>query len=111
MNDERLPPALVEGLLRFCEGDFSHRLPRTRTRDQEDTIAFFVNTIGEEFGRLLDETRAHEERLARVMQRLSETLLAVAAGDFSVQVERDFSGDSPDVLGFLVNNTITELGR
>lgn len=107
---DKLPPALVEGLLRFCQGDFSYRLPRTRTRDQEDTIAFFVNTIGEEFGRLIDQTRSQEERLARTMEKLSDALLTVAAGDFAVQVERDYSGDSADVLAFLVNQTITELG-
>jgi diguanylate cyclase (GGDEF)-like protein len=111
MSDSKLPPTLVDGLLRLCQGDFAYRLPRTRTRDQEDTIAFFVNAIGEELGRILQETRAQEERLARLVERLSEALLAVVAGDFSVQVERDFSGDAPDVLAFLVNNTVTELGR
>ena len=57
------------------------------------------------------ETRAQEEKLASLVDRLSEALQAVAAGDFSSQVERDFSGDSSDVLAFLVNNTIAELGE
>ena len=110
MTELKLPPTLVDGLLRLCQGDFSFRLPRTNRRDQEDTIAFFVNTIAEELERILRETRAQEEKLASLVDRLSEALQAVAAGDFSAQVERDFSGDSSDVLAFLVNNTITELG-
>ena len=110
MSDDKLPPKLVEGLLKLCEGDFAHRLPRTGKRDQEDTIAFFVNSIGAELGHIIERTRAQEERLTRFVDRLSEALLAVAAGNFSVQVQRDFSGDSADVLAFLVNNTVTELG-
>jgi diguanylate cyclase (GGDEF)-like protein len=110
MSDPRLPPTLVEGLLKLCQGDFAHRLPRTGARDHEDTIAFFVNSIGEELGRNIEATRVQEERLMLLVDRLSEALLAVAAGNFSVQVERDFSGDSADVLSFLVNNTVTELG-
>jgi diguanylate cyclase (GGDEF)-like protein len=110
MTELKLPPTLVDGLLRLCQGDFSFRLPRTHRRDQEDTIAFFVNSIAEELERILRETRAQEEKLAALVDRLSEALQAVAAGDFSSQVERDFSGDSSDVLAFLVNNTIAELG-
>jgi len=110
MTELKLPPTLVDGLLRLCQGDFSFRLPRTHRRDQEDTIAFFVNSIAEELERILRETRAQEERLAALVDRLSEALQAVAAGNFSSEVERDFSGDSSDVLAFLVNNTIAELG-
>jgi diguanylate cyclase (GGDEF)-like protein len=110
MTELKLPPTLVDGLLRLCQGDFSFRLPRTHRRDQEDTIAFFVNSIAEELERILRETRAQEEKLARLVDRLSEALQSVAAGNFSSQVERDFSGDSSDVLAFLVNNTIAELG-
>ena len=110
MSDDKLPPMLVDGLLKLCEGDFAHRLPRTGKRDEEDTIAFFVNSIGGELGRIIENTRAQEERLSRLVDKLSEALLAVAAGNFAVQVERDFSGDSADVLAFLVNNTVTELG-
>jgi len=110
MSDDKLPPMLVDGLLKLCEGDFEHRLPRTGKRDEEDTIAFFVNSIGAELGHIIERTRAQEERLSRLVDKLSEALLAVAAGNFAVQVERDFSGDSADVLAFLVNNTVTELG-
>jgi diguanylate cyclase (GGDEF)-like protein len=109
MTETKLPPILVEGLLRLCQGDFSFRLPRTHRRDQEDTIAFFVNTIADELERILRDARSQEEKLARLVDRLSAALQAVAAGDLTVQVERDFSGDSADVLAFLVNNTVTEL--
>ena len=44
MTELKLPPTLVDGLLRLCQGDFSFRLPRTNRRDEEDTIAFFVNS-------------------------------------------------------------------
>jgi diguanylate cyclase (GGDEF)-like protein len=110
MTEHKLPPILVEGLLRLCQGDFSFRLPRTNRRDQEDTIAFFVNTIAEELERILRETKSQEEKLARLVDTLSRALQDVAAGDLTVQVERDFSGDAADVLAFLVNNTVTELG-
>jgi diguanylate cyclase (GGDEF)-like protein len=110
MTEHKLPPILVEGLLRLCQGDFSFRLPRTNRRDQEDTIAFFVNTIAEELERILRETKSQEEKLARLVDTLSQALQDVAAGDLTVQVERDFSGDAADVLAFLVNNTVTELG-
>ena len=110
MTEHKLPPVLVDGLLRLCQGDFSFRLKRTHRRDEEDTIAFFVNTIAEELERILRETRAQEEKLAHFVERLSQALQEVAAGDFGIEVERDFSGDSSDVLAYLVNNTIAELG-
>lgn len=108
---QQLPPELVEGLLRLCEGDFSFRMPRSRTRDATDTAAFFVNSIAEELERILRESQDQEARLAGFVDRMSSTLIAVAGGDFSAQVDRDFAGDPPDVLAFLLNNTVTELGR
>lgn len=105
-----LPPTLVEGLLRLCEGDFAFRMPRSRTRDTTDTAAFFVNTIAEELERILRESQQQEARLAQFVDRMSNALIAVAAGDFGAEVERDFAGDPPDVLAFLLNNTIAELG-
>jgi diguanylate cyclase (GGDEF)-like protein/PAS domain S-box-containing protein len=49
-------------------------------------------------------------RLQDIIQRVSEALVRVAAGDFTVQVDRDFRGDAVDVLACLVNNTIGQLG-
>jgi histidine kinase len=42
---------------------------------------------------------------------LTHVLLAVAQGDFSARVERDYSGDAVDVLAFLVNSTAAEVGE
>jgi diguanylate cyclase (GGDEF)-like protein len=50
-----------------------------------------------------------EQRLAEFVDRVSETLIRVAGGDFTAQVERDFGGDAADVLAYLVNNTVAEL--
>ena len=55
-------------------------------------------------------SQEQERRLAEAVENLSGALTRVAAGNFSVQVDRDFSGDSADVLAYLVNNTIAELG-
>jgi diguanylate cyclase (GGDEF)-like protein/PAS domain S-box-containing protein len=109
LNPEALPAALVDGFFRLCQGEFGYRLPRTLRRDSDDTVAFFFNTIAEELERLLRTSRQREDRLTRTVAHLSDALVRVAAGDFNVQVERDYGGDPTDVLAFLVNNTITEL--
>ena len=109
-HHESLPPELVEALLRLCQGDFAYRLPRSRARDDRDTAAFFVNAIAEELERVRVTSQEQERRLADFMDRISDTLIRVAAGDFSAAVERDFAGDAPDVLAYLVNNTVAELG-
>jgi diguanylate cyclase (GGDEF)-like protein/PAS domain S-box-containing protein len=109
LGRDALPAALVDGFFRLCQGEFDYRLPRTMLRDADDTAAFFFNTIAEELERLLRTSRQREDRLARTISHLSEALVRVAAGDFDVQVDRDYGGDAADVLAFLVNNTITEL--
>jgi diguanylate cyclase (GGDEF)-like protein len=111
VSDSGIPPALVDGLLKLCQGDFKHRLPRTWKRDEEDTIAFFINSIAAELERILDTSKAKEVRLSGLVDQLSKALIKVAAGNFGTQVQRDFAGDSADVLAFLVNSTITELGK
>jgi diguanylate cyclase (GGDEF)-like protein/PAS domain S-box-containing protein len=107
---DAVPTALVDGFFRLCQGEFHYRLPRTMSRDRDDTTAFFFNTVAEELERLLRTSRQREDRLARTVAYLSDALVRVAAGDFTVQVHRDYGGDATDVLAFLVNNTITELG-
>ena len=104
---DAVPAALVDGFFHLCQGEFGYRLPRTLNRDRDDTAAFFFNTIAEELERLLRTSRQREDRLARTVAHLSDALVRVAAGDFSVQVARDYGGDATDVLAFLVNNTIT----
>ena len=110
LSRDPIPASLVDGFFRLCQGEFDFRLPRTNAGDADDTAAFFFNTIAEELERLLRTSRQREDRLARTVAHLSEALVRVAAGDFTVQVERDYGGDSADVLAFLVNNTISELG-
>ena len=105
-----LHPSLIEAFLALCQGDFSLRMPRTNTRDEQDTAAFFFNTIAEELERILRASRDQEQRLASAVDRLSRALTQVAAGDLTVQVERDFRGDPIDVLASLVNSTINDLG-
>ena len=62
---DSIPPILIEGFLRLCEGDFSHRLPRSLLRDKDDTAAFFFNAIAEELDRILTLSREQEKRIAR----------------------------------------------
>ena len=96
--------------MRLSQGDFSHRMPRSLRRDTEDTAAFFVNAIAGELERIMRSTRAQEERLKASVEQLSQALTRFASGDFAAQVPRDYSGDAADVLAFLVNNTILEIG-
>lgn len=104
-----LSPELVDAFLRLCQGDFSYRLPRTLTRDAADTGAFFFNSIAEELERILRESKDHEERLTEAVERFSVALTRLAAGDFDIELERDFRGDGVDVLAFLINNVAGEL--
>jgi diguanylate cyclase (GGDEF)-like protein/PAS domain S-box-containing protein len=109
-TSEVVPAVLVEALLRLCQGEFSHRLPRTMARDEPDTIAFFFNAIAEELERIVESSREQEKRLETTVEALSEALTRVAAGEFAdVEVARDFRGDPLDVLVYLVNNTVGEL--
>jgi diguanylate cyclase (GGDEF)-like protein len=62
---DSIPPILIEGFLRLCEGDFSHRLPRSLLRDKDDTAAFFFNAIAEELDRILTLSREQEKRITR----------------------------------------------
>ena len=106
-----MPPMLAEAFLRLCQGDFAYRLPRTGNRDEADTSAFVFNSVAEEVSRLVTGASEQEHRLQSAVERISAALIAVAAGDFSAHVDRDFKGDPVDVLAMLVNNTIGELGR
>lgn len=64
-DHDSIPPILIEGFLRLCEGDFSHRLPRSLLRDKDDTTAFFFNAIAEELDCILTLSREQEKRIAR----------------------------------------------
>jgi methyl-accepting chemotaxis protein len=60
---------------------------------------------------MIRQSRDNDTRMLALINGVSEALVSVASGDFSVRVERDFLGDTADVLAFLVNNTITELAQ
>ena len=105
-----LPQMLADALIALSQGDFSYRIPRRMDRGDDDALAFFFNAIAEEIERIVEQTRQRERRLDEMAERLSEALIRVAEGDFTVEVPRDGRGDSIDVLIFLVNNTIAELG-
>jgi len=106
-----LPSQLVEALLLLGQGNFSYRLPRTLSRDNDDTVAFCFNSAAENLERMIQQSRDKETRILTLINRVSEALVSVASGDLSVQVERDFQRDPADLLAFLVNNTITELAQ
>lgn len=53
--------------------------------------------------------RGDRARYGRFVERISKALNRLAAGDFDVQVERDYRGDPVDVLASLVNERIAEL--
>jgi diguanylate cyclase (GGDEF)-like protein/PAS domain S-box-containing protein len=79
-----IPPALVEGFIKLCEGDFSHRLARTLMRDDDDAVAFFFNSIAEELQRILQVSRDQEIKLTDAVEHLTEALVHVR------RAERDF---------------------
>ncbi|MGB8648521.1 MAG: response regulator [Anaerolineae bacterium] len=105
-----LPSQLVEGFQQLVAGDFSYRLPRTFARDEGDAVAFFFNTVADELSQIIQESQAKQQRLNQAVEAISSALMQVASGNLKVQVERDYQGDPLDVLAYLVNTTIGELG-
>ena len=110
VDEFKLVALLGEGIERLCQGEFSYRMPRNMSRDTWDTAAFLVNSLADELEQILDSRRQNELRLNAVVDNASQVLTQVATGDFSVQLSRDYSGDASDVLAFLLNQTILELG-
>ena len=100
---------LVEGFQRLAAGDFSYRLPRSLSGDEEDAIALSFNTVAEQLEHTIQEMQANEQRLNRAVDSISAALMEVGAGNLDVHVERDYRGDQIDVLAFLVDTTIGEL--
>ncbi len=104
-----LSQELIEGFQRLVAGDFSYRLPRNFTRDEEDTIAFSFNAVADELEHTIGETQANEQRLNHAVDVISTALMQVGEGNLNIKVERDYKGDQIDVLAFLVDTTIGEL--
>jgi PAS domain S-box-containing protein len=101
---------LIDAFIRLARGDFSVRLPRNRTRDHDDVLAYFVNLIAEELGRLTGAREREHEKLADAVRRLSDAFLEFASGNYAVRVARSEEGEATDVLAYLFNNTVIQVG-
>lgn len=106
----RLTPSLVDALIRLARGELGFRLPRNMQRDEEDTAAFVFNAVAAELERLLQSVVEQDKRINAAVEQISKVLVATAGGDFGARVERNDSGDAVDVLAYLVNSTVNELG-
>jgi len=117
LNTDTLPGAehltgdLLDAFMRLARGDLTVRVARNYQRDTADTLAYFVNLIAEEMGRLFTTSETNRKRLETGVSELNELFLRVAAGDFTARTERSCTGDPLDVLGFLFDNTVEEIGR
>lgn len=116
MSDVTAPPGhegdpLVHCLMQMAQADFSNRVPRTFSGDREDAVAYLVNTVAEELGRVVAELRTHQDDLEKAVSTFAEVLSAHAAGDFDARAPRTMDGDPLDVLAFIINNTGEETGR
>jgi signal transduction histidine kinase/DNA-binding response OmpR family regulator len=100
---------LIEGFQRLVGGDFSYRLPRNFTDDEDDAVAASFNAVANELEHTIREMQTKEQRLNNAAEAMSAALLQVGEGDLNVTVERDYAGDQVDVLAFLVDTTIGEL--
>ncbi|MCX6155168.1 MAG: response regulator [Candidatus Kapabacteria bacterium] len=103
------PLALIDGFQRLVSGELSYRMERNFSQDDDDTIAFSFNTVAEELDRVFEELKTNQTRLNNAIDLISNVLMQVAAGNFDVEVERDYRGDPLDVLVYLVNTTISEI--
>jgi PAS domain S-box-containing protein len=101
----------VEAMIRLARADFSVRLKRSFSKDDQDVLAMFINLIAEELERLTRERELQQLELERAVQRLAEAFASLAAGNFRIRAPRTGKGDPIDVLSFLLNNTAVELGN
>lgn len=101
---------LVSVFLRLAQGDFTVRLARNFTRDRADTLAYSVNLMSEQLGRLVAEREQSRLALEEGVARLSEHFLSLAGGNFQVQARRSGTGDPLDTLAYLFNNMAAEVG-
>jgi len=117
LNTDTLPGAehltgdLLDAFMRLARGDLTVRVARNYQRDTADTLAYFVNLIAEEMGRLFNASETNRQRLESGVAELNELFLRVAAGDFTARTQKSCTGDPLDVLGFLFDNTVQEIGQ
>jgi diguanylate cyclase (GGDEF)-like protein/PAS domain S-box-containing protein len=98
---DSIPPVLVEGFLRLCEGDFSHRLPRNLLQDKDDAAAFFFNAIAEELDRILTVSREQEQRLARSEENFRKLFDAAPVPMVLVDENGNVRGSNEQAVAFL----------
>lgn len=101
---------LLEAFEALARGEFAVRLERTGVRDVEDTIAYLVNVLAEELGRLFRDLQTERRRLETSAIQLTEVLSALGMANFDRRAQRSYDGSAHDVLAFLVNSTAEELG-
>lgn len=96
--------ALVDALRRLAEE------PGTRIREapDDDALAVAFNALARRLETAREGARRHDE-LRHELQAITDALLDVANGSFASRVPRSHSGDTLDVLAFLVNSTADEL--
>ena len=102
---------VIEALVRLAQGDFSVRLERSGARDSHDALATLVNILAEELEHLVATKDREREHLEAGIAQISEALLAMAAGDYHTQIERELDGSPLDVIAYMVNNSVTEVGE
>jgi two-component system, NtrC family, sensor kinase len=100
---------VVDVLIRLSQGDMSARVARTYTQDVDDAIAYCINMLASEFGRMTDERERNVRHLEDGVTALSKSFAALAGGDYSARVARNGTGDPVDVLARLFNDTAAQI--
>jgi methyl-accepting chemotaxis protein len=59
MGRPMLSQELIQGFQRLAAGDFSYRLPRGLTNNEEDQIALSFNTVADELEHTIGEMQAN----------------------------------------------------
>ena len=108
-SDGAFKGELIDAFIRLARGDFAVRMSRNYQRDYDDVLAYFVNLIAEELGRIAAARERDHAVLSRAVEQLGEAFIAFAGGDYSVRAPRNETGDPSDVLAFLFNNTVAEV--
>ncbi len=109
MSDEN--QRIVDVLIRLAQGDLGARVERTFDRGTDDAMAYCINVLATEFERLVNEREQNVRYLEDAVSVLSDSFVALAAGDYEVRVPRTRAGDPVDELARLFNETAIEVQR
>lgn len=72
--------SLTQAMRRIAAGDFTVRLDRNLRGDEADVLAFLVNSLAEEVGKLVGELEREREELQATRDRMIETEKLAALG-------------------------------